>query len=358
MITEYVEDERHIAVRFLLSVVERFRPPLGWLVFAIGLTLAILPALAIREADWIDLGRVRVNLEWVSFFSLVSAWWLTFLSQRRTAGGRSRAADSALGAVEVAPRSSPGRIHRALVAATRVLVFLLWVALGGVIVSQVLVHWMPGPFDLLRSLNAGNIPALVEGIGADLEGLFLRYADWYRGVEAGGAYQDDFVFLSLFGILLWLLGGAAALLTLKTRNGLIVGAPMLWVLATFLFYGGQGRLLILVGLAATVLLHVLLDQQRLEGSWIRHRTDYSSSLLADRLLSVGAGAVLIGLFAGLMPNIVIRPIAYKVYQTMTPVYDSVDEVTDRMFPDLKGGRRGFGRLGTGTSQSLPTRRRR
>ena len=36
---------------------------------------------------------------------------------------------------------------------------------------------------------------------------------------------------------------------------------------------------------------------------------------------------------------------------MTPVYDSVDQVTERMFPDLKGGRRGMGRLGSG----LPNR---
>lgn len=351
MITEYVEDQRHIVVRVLSSVAQRYRPILGWLVLGIGLTLALLPALAIREAEWIDLGRVRVNLEWVSLFGLLSSWRLFVVLRRWAAHIRSKYSGFIQGEDEGYSAGSRHRIHRSYFAFVLVLGILLWIALGGVIVSQVLVHWIPGPFDFWRALNAGDLLALAAGVEADLNGLVLRYSDWARGVQAGGAYQDDFVFLTLFGVLLWFLSGATALLILATRNGLIVGAPVLWVLATFLFYGGQGRPLILIGFAATVLLHVLLDQQRMERSWISHRTDFSSMLLADRLISVGVGAVLIGLVAGFMPNIVISPIAYRVYQTMTPVYDSVDEVTERMFPDLKGGRRGLGRLGTG----LPNR---
>ena len=351
MSTVSAADDQHVVARLLQTAAERYRPPLGWAVFAGGLLLALLPSLAIREANWIDLRRVRVILEWVPVFGLLSGWWLVNILRGwsacaclNSAGPRNR-----IGAA--ASSSARNRLLRHALHLGYLLAFALWIGLGLIAVSQVLVHWIPGPFDLWRAVGADDLPAIAFGVEADLSSLIWRYNDWLQGVQAGGAYQDDFVFLSLFGGVLWLLAGATALLALSTRNGLIVGAPTLWVLATFLFYGGQGRLLILIGFATTLLLHVLLDQQRLERSWTRYRSDFSPMLLTDRLLSVFAAAALIGLLAGFMPNVVIRPIAYRFYQTMTPVYDSVDEAAERMFPDLKGGRRGMGRIGSG----LPNR---
>ncbi|MYH63139.1 MAG: hypothetical protein F4148_15730 [Caldilineaceae bacterium SB0675_bin_29] len=61
MTNELVDDHRNVFVRFFLYVVDRFRPPLGWVVWCVGLLIALLPAFAIREAAWIDLGRVRVT---------------------------------------------------------------------------------------------------------------------------------------------------------------------------------------------------------------------------------------------------------------------------------------------------------
>ena len=351
MTSEIVVDQRNVFVRFFLYAVDRFRPPLGWVVWSVGLLIALLPAIAIREAGWIDLGRVRVTLEWVSFFGLFCGWLLVYRLRvfwERTLSPRPEQALVESGHSDPPANHSSKRFVPFIVYG---LSFLLWTILGALIVSQVLVHWIPGPIDLWRAAMAYDLRPLAVGVTTDLNGLVLRYSDWARGVEAGGAYQDDFVFLSLFGVVLWTISGVTALLALTTRNGLIVGTPALWVLATFLFYGRQGRLLILIGFAAALLLHVLLDQQRMERNWARHRTDFSPMLLTDRMLSVGAGAVLIGLVAAFIPNIVISPLAYKVYQTMTPVYDSVDDVTERMFPDLKGGRRGLGRLGSG----LPNR---
>lgn len=351
MTNEIVEDQRNVFVRFFLFVADRFRPSLGWVVWGVGLLIALLPAIAIREADWIDLGRVRVTLEWVSFFGLLSGWFLVHRLRdywERTLPPRPEQALAESGHFDPPPNHGSGRLVAFILYG---LSLLFWTSMGTVVVSQVLVHWIPGPIDLWRAAMAYDLRPLAVGVITDLNSLVLRYSDWARGVEAGGAYQDDFVFLSLFGVVLWILSGVTALLALTTRNGLIVGAPALWVLATFLFYGRQGRLLILIGFAAALLLHVLLDQQRMERNWARHRTDFSPMLLTDRMLSVGAGVALIGIVAAFMPNIVISPIAYKVYQTMTPVYDSVDQVTERMFPDLKGGRRGLGRLGSG----LPNR---
>ena len=78
MTNDIVVDQRNVFVRFFLYVVNRFRPPLGWVVWCVGLLIALLPAIAIREAAWIDLGRVRVTPEWVSFFRPVERlvyWW-------------------------------------------------------------------------------------------------------------------------------------------------------------------------------------------------------------------------------------------------------------------------------------------
>ncbi len=349
---ESAADDRHVTVRLLLLAAERFRPPLGWTVFGAGLLLMLLPAIAIRQAEWINLRRVQIDLEWVGALSLLFGWWLVgrlriWATNKRTSGGWHRRSKSA-GAT---PQGARARFSSFAVLVGYVFGFLLWGGLGIITISQVLVHWIPGPGDLWRAARADNLFILIEGMEADLSSLIWRYADWVQGVQGGGAYQDDFVFLSFFGVVLWLLGGATALLALCTRKGLIMGLPALWALATFLFYGRQGRLLILIGFGAILLLHVLLDQQRLERGWARHRMDFSPALLMDRLLSVVGGGALIVVLAAFVPNIVVRPITYQVYRTMTPVYDSVDEMTERMFPDLKGGRRGLGRLGSG----LPNR---
>ena len=341
-------DERHLLARLFQAAATRYRPALGWVALSAGLSLSLLPALAIRDAAWIDLRRVQVNLEWVSFFSLVSAWWLVGRLRRGTAASVLGPAARPVSSVSDSARPRLRFLSSRLAA---FLTLLLWLSLGAITVSQVLVHWIPGPVDTWRAANLREFPSLAVGVQADLMGLQWRYKDWLQGVKEGGAYQDDFVFLSLFGILLWLLAGATALLAHTTRNGLIVGLPALWVLATFLFYGEQSRLLILVGFFTTLLLHVLLDQQRMESLWSSRGTDFSPMLLVDRLFSVGIATLVIALIASFFPNIVFGPVAYKIYRTMTPVYESVDSVTELMFPDLKGGRRGMGRLGSG----LPNR---
>ena len=260
-------NDQHVVMRLLQRAAQRFRPPLGWQVFAVTLLLAVLPPLAVREARWIDLRRIQVVLEWVPVISLISGWWLVNLMRGWSARRLPETMhDSSQGAPEASLRL-PGRPRKTLVVLGCFAGTLLWTTLGVLTVAQVLVHWIPGPIDLWRAVAAGDPLSLATGAQADVSALVWRYSDWLQGVQAGGAYQDNFVFLTFFGVILWLLGGACALLVHSTRNGLIVGAPVLWVLATLLFYGRQGRQLILVGMVTTLLLHVLLDQKRLERIW-------------------------------------------------------------------------------------------
>ena len=280
-------------------------------------------------------------------FSLVSGWWLVSLLRRWAIRIRRRPEGEQTEASGLSTLRRHSRIPGLVFWTVCGVGFLAWVSLGVLTISQVLVHWIPGPVDLWRTIRANDLLALTEGVEAELDSLVWRYTDWAEGVQGGGAYQDELCLSFSFWRSTVVAGrshGAARSFDPKWVNR---GTPALWVLALFLFYGRQSRVLILIGFAATILLHVLLDQQRLETGWARRRSDFSPMLLMDRLLSVGAGATLIVLLAGFMPNVVIRPLAYRVYQTLTPVYDSVDEVTERMFPDLKGGRRGMGRLGSG-----------
>ena len=100
-------DERHVVVRLLFSAAERYRPTLGWTALVIALTLALLPAFAIREAEWIDLRRVRVTLEWVGFLSLLSGWWLVGRLRRWASRLLSPAADDQ--SENESPSTSPKR---------------------------------------------------------------------------------------------------------------------------------------------------------------------------------------------------------------------------------------------------------
>ena len=60
-------DERHVVIRVILAAGRALSSPLGMDGPDVWACFGLLPAVAIREAEWIDLSRVRVNLEWVVF---------------------------------------------------------------------------------------------------------------------------------------------------------------------------------------------------------------------------------------------------------------------------------------------------
>lgn len=329
-VRSYAEEEYvHSFVRFLRWVDRRLRPELGWGLFVAALLLAILPGAGVRAARWVDLRNSRVDLEWAGPVALLTVWALAALVNR-LAGGR-------------------GRFVKVLAHASGLLVWLL-VGLGTL--TQLAVDWLPGPIALWQAIAEREWRPLADSIAADWLSLIWRFGEWQRGILAGGAHQDDLVFLWLAGALIWLAVSATGWLLLRTRSGLVGSLPTLWLLGTIQFYGTGERLPLALGLALALALHFWLDHRTLEQSWQRRRIDYSPGLVLDRAVITAGLVALILLVGVLIPPVSVNRLAWRVYEVMQPVYQPVEDLSEQLFPELerRSGQR-FGRIGSG----LPNR---
>src|SRR5581483_1686761 len=81
---------------------------------------------------------------------------------------------------------------------------------GIVIVSQLLLGWVPGPRAFMQSAVSGDWLGLVANSIAAWSRAGERFSLWLAGVEAGGAAQDNLVFATMGCAILWLLGVATA----------------------------------------------------------------------------------------------------------------------------------------------------
>lgn len=325
----YEQEYTHPIVRFAKWLDRRIRPALGWFVFVAGLILSILPASGVRSARWIDMRPSGVALEWVGPVALLVTWLLV-AAVRRLSRGR--------GLVVAVPAAG--------------VTLLLWLLLGLATLTQVVVDWLPSFGSLRAAFASGEWQPVAEGIAADWLSLLWRFGEWQRGILAGGAHQDDLVFLWLAGALIWLAVSATAWLLLRTRNGLVGCLPTLWLLGTIQFYGSGERFSLAVGLALTLALHFWLDQRSLEESWQARRIDYSPGLAVDRALTTAGLSALILLVAVLVPPVSVNSLAWRVYEVMQPVYQPMEDLSEQLFPELerRSGLR-FGRIGSG----LPNR---
>lgn len=310
--------ERRNWVLVLLGwLVDRLRPRLGWFTFLGALSLNLLATLAIRDAGWVNLGRIGVTLEWVGPLALLTVWLLWGWTL---------------------PWRQRGRHWARLVGNGVVLLGTLFI--GTVTVSQVLIHWIPGPFRLWRTAQDETWLLLGQQIAGDLLRLWLRLADWWQGVQAGGALQDDLVFVALAATILWLVGALTGWLALRSQNGLLLSMPPLWLLALALYYGTSQRLLLVLGIGLAMSLHLWLDQQTLFQRWQREGTDYNPVLVYDRLFAfVGISVVVLAL-ALILPNLYIQALSWRAYQAMSPAYDQMEALGKRLFPDLDRSFRG------------------
>ena len=318
------QDGRNWALVFLDWAIQRFRPALGWVTFLAALLLLVIAVFAVREARWVNVSRYGVVPEWTVLVGLSVAW--LFVRRAQQFAGRRRF----FGAL---------------------LLFLGWLGIGVVVISQVMLGWIPSIVRLQQTAVTQNWPGLFADILAQWTSWGWRLQQWWIGVQAGGALQDDIVFLTMIVTVLWLLGGLTAWLALRSRSGLLTALPALWTLTLILYYGSGDRYLLIVSLALAILLHLWLDQRNLEADWQRRRIDFSTALIIDRAGVVLGITLVVLVVAWLIPSPRVEATMRWAYDRLAPVYQPIEETGKRLFPDLERPMRG--RLGGGIGDGLP-----
>ena len=94
--------------------------------------------------------------------------------------------------------------------------------------------------------------------------------------------RDDLILATLASVIAWLLAGMMVWIVRRTGQGLLGALPILWPVGFVMLYSPAQRWLFVAGVALALLLHLLLDQQRLVRRWQAERLDYSPSLLVER----------------------------------------------------------------------------
>ncbi|MBK8045827.1 MAG: transglutaminase domain-containing protein [Anaerolineales bacterium] len=105
----------------------------------------------------------------------------------------------------------------------------------------------------------------------------------------------------------------------------------------------------MVALGLTLLLHLVLDQQRLSGEWVGLKLDYSPSLLLERALYALAIVGLALTVALLTPNLYVYEVTARYYTWLRPVNQGMEAVGKRLFPGVAGVMPWEPRAGGGTA---------
>ncbi len=319
------DDQTHWLWRLALRILDRFRPDGGWLVLITCLVLAALPAMALGENRIADLRRIQVGLDLVGPLAVLATWfWL---------GWR---------------RLSPSTKRPWLRGCWQALAILLT---GVVILSEVLVGWIPAVGEVWNAALTNQWAALGQAMLNDWAVMTTRFALWWSAVRSGGAGQDNLIFAAVAGCAFWLVAVIMAWCVRVTRRGFLSAAVPLWLLGSLLLYTSTGRTLMLSGLLLTVTLHLLLEHESLIDRWQRLGLDFSPGLIADRLIAVFGIVAAVTVIASVVPNLYFEPLVWGYYRLIEPVESRFEDLRERLFPQLRGTSRRIG--GGGGLDGLP-----
>ncbi|MCB0158074.1 MAG: hypothetical protein KDD83_08070, partial [Caldilineaceae bacterium] len=318
---EMLQDESHWALRQGRRVVQRWRPYLGWLVLALTMFIATLPALALDVHDWLRAARLSGAVRTVGPVAVLAMWLALGWRQ---------------------PRGARWRWWQTL------LLYAGLMLLGALLLSQLFLRWIPGPVALVDAARTGDWPALGERIVAQWTAFGARYVLWWQGVRAGGAAQDDVIFAGGAGLLAWFTGLVTAWFVYRRRHAFAGALLPLWLTINLLVLAQQGRYVILIGLVAVLTLHLQLDHGNLIRRWQARGWDYSADVIIDRAVAMGGVTLMLLAFGLFMPNVAVRPISDWYYGLIAPVDTQVDALTERLFPEYeRTSRRGLGTVAGG-----------
>jgi transglutaminase-like putative cysteine protease len=303
----------HWAWRYTQWLVERWRPYLDWPVLVVCMLLASLPTMALGENRLAELRRIQVGLDTIGTLAVLTTWlWLGWRRPHRAQGFP---------------------VLRAIG------LFFLMLVTAVLVLSQLLMGWLPGLGELWWALRTGAWGGLGQELLGDWVVMGTRFVIWWQGVRAGGAAQDNLIFATLAGSLFWLIGVVTAWLARRHRQGFLAAVPVLWVLGLLLLYSTAGRGLMVVGMLLAVTLHLLLDQQNLMRRWRVQHLDYSPGLFWDRLVAASAIVALVVALAAVVPNWYFDKLIWAYYGLIEPFDQRLEGFRDQLFPDLKGASR-------------------
>lgn len=301
--------ESHWFVRSVRWAGERWRPYLGWIVLALCLMLAMLPAALLWENRWLRSGALIGRLYLAGPLAIM-IFWLVAGWRRPYIGG--------------------GQFLRIVIRGIALL------ALSTVTLSQLLAGWLPGPALIGQAVVTGawNSPSLhaIES----LQQVGVRYMLWWQGVQNNTAGRDDLVFFGFALLIVWALSLLTAGLVRRFRNGLLAAAPILWVVGLVMLYSPVERWLIVAGAGLTLLLHLTLDQLALTERWQALKLDYNPLALTERaFVSLGVIALVVAT-AAIMPNLYSLEITARYYTLIAPFNERLEALGKRAFPELTG----------------------
>ena len=290
-------------------VSQHWRPHLGWIVLAICLMLAMLPAALLWENRWLRSGELIGRLYMAGPLAILIFWFV--------AGWRR-------------PRSGGSQVLRIVMQGSALL------ALSVLFLGQLLAGWLPGPSLVWQAAITGEWSNLSFHVVESLQRVGVRYALWWQGVQNNTAGRDDLVLFGFALLVVWLLSLVTAWLVRRFRNGFLAAAPILWVVGLVMLYSPVERWLIVAGVALALLLHLALDQLGLTERWQALELDYNPLALTERaFVSLGVIALVVAM-AAVMPNLYSLEITGRYYALIAPFNERMEALGKRAFPDLAG----------------------